>query len=136
MRSQSPQLTGPFFSLPIQILYARWRLPKPAAEYLPEMEASLSPNVQNDLDWLEDELSTNGSQGSSGAGGEGGEKKFLVGDDLTAADIIMGFSIEFILSMKLGTKGGSGWPRVHKWLDRIRESPSYRKAVEKTGYSL
>jgi glutathione S-transferase len=90
--------------------------------------------VHNDLDWLEDELSSNSSKGSSGAGEE--EKRFIVGNNLTAADIIMGFSIEFILTRKLGTEGGSGWPRVHKWLDGIKEIPSYRKAVERTGYSL
>lgn len=96
------------------------------------MEKGLSPNVQNDLDWLEDELSSNSGTGSSGAG----DKRFLVGNSLTAADIIMGFSIEFILTRKLGTEGGSGWPTVHRWLDDIRETASYRKAVDKTGYSL
>ena len=89
------------------------------------MEKGMSTNVHNDLNWLEAEL--------SGAGGA--TKQFLVGDALTAADIIMGFSIEFIFARKLGTEGGS-WPRAQKWLDGIREVDSYKKAVEKTGYSL
>lgn len=107
-----------------QILYARWRLPKPAAEYLPEMEKGLSANVHNDLNWLEDELSNSQSGG-----------KFLVGNDITAADIIMGFNTEFIFARKLGTEGGS-WPHIQRWFAGIKERDSYKKAVEKTGYSL
>lgn len=89
------------------------------------MEKGLSTNVHNDLNWLEAELS----------GGGGGTNQFLVGRSLTAADIIMGFSIEFIFARKLGTEGGS-WPNVQQWLDRIRQTASYKRAVEKTGYSL
>jgi hypothetical protein len=39
-----------------QILYARWRIPKAAKSYLPEMEEGLKPNVQRDMAWLESEL--------------------------------------------------------------------------------
>lgn len=91
------------------------------------MEKGLSTNVHNDLNWLESEL--------SGGGGGGETKQFLVGSSLTAADIIMGFSIEFIFARKLGTEDGS-WPKVQQWLDRIRETASYKRAVEKSGYSL
>ena len=84
------------------------------------MEKSLSPNVHNDLDWLESEVS---------------DRQYLVGSELTAADIIMGFSIEFIFARKLGTERGK-WPNVAKWLEGLQESKGYRKAVEKTGYSL
>ncbi|KAK5321136.1 hypothetical protein LTR93_006378 [Exophiala xenobiotica] len=105
---------------PFQILYARWRLPKAASEHLPEMEKGLSPNIHNDLDWLEGEV-----QG----------RQFLVSNDVTAADIMMGFSIEFIFARKLGTVGGD-WPNVRKWLEGLQQREAYRKAVEKTGYSL
>lgn len=88
------------------------------------MEKALSPNVQNDLNWLEAELSSNESGG-----------KYLVGNDLTAADVIMGFSIEFIFVRKLGTEGGN-WPKIQKWLSGITDRDAYKKAVEKTGYSL
>lgn len=94
------------------------------------MEKGLSPNVHNDFAWLEHELSSSDNDGSSGG------KDFLVGDHLTAADIIMGFSIEFIFARKLGTESDGRWPRVQSWLDRIREVPSYKKAVERTGYKL
>ncbi|KAK5230331.1 hypothetical protein LTR47_007747 [Exophiala xenobiotica] len=111
---------GTFMLHGLAILYARWRLPKAASEHLPEMEKGLSPNIHNDLNWLEGEV-----QG----------RQFLVSNDVTAADIMMGFSIEFIFARKLGTEGGD-WPNVRKWLEGLQQREAYRKAVEKTGYSL
>ncbi|KAK7888049.1 hypothetical protein LTR67_009444 [Exophiala xenobiotica] len=111
---------GTFMLHGLAILYARWRIPKAASEYLPEMEKGLSPNIHNDLNWLEGEVQ---------------DRQFLVGNDVTAADIMMGFSIEFIFARKLGTEGGD-WPNVKKWLEGLQQMEAYRKAVEKTGYSL
>lgn len=88
------------------------------------MEKALSPNVHNDFDWLEYEL----AHGASGG-------KYLVGNDLTIADITMGFSVEFILKRKLGTEGGN-WPHVEKWFEGVTQRAAYKKAVEKSGYSL
>jgi hypothetical protein len=48
---------------------------------------------------------------------------------------MMGFSAEFILMRKLGT-GERRWPAVETWLQNIESQESYKKAVEKTGYSL
>ncbi len=84
------------------------------------MEKGLSTNVQNDLNWLESELA---------------DREWLVGDDVTAADVMMGFNTEFIFTRKLGTEGGE-WPNARKWLDRIQKREAYMKAVERTGYSL
>lgn len=95
-------------------------MPNAAAEHLPEMERGLSVNVRNDLDWLEAEVKDRG---------------YLVGEGLTAADVMMGFSIEFILARKLGTEGGE-WPGVRKWLENVQRREAYTRAVEKTGYSL
>lgn len=78
--------------------------------------------MHNDLNWLEGELSKN-------------KTKFLVGDDVTGADIMMGFSIEFIYNMQLGTRGGS-WPHVEQYLQNVLNCESYKRAVEKTGYKL
>ena len=91
-------------------------------DILPELEKKLSVNVQMDLDWLESEL-----QSSSG--------KFLVGDHITAADTMMGFSARFILTRKLGT-GDRQWPAIEAWLQNIESQASYKKAVEKTGHAL
>jgi len=76
--------------------------------------------MHNDLCWLESEVTG---------------KQYLVGNELTAADIMMSFSIEFILSRKLGTEGGD-WSNTRKWLEGIQKTEGYRTAVEKTGYSL
>lgn len=90
----------------------------------------MSGNVQNDLKWLEGTLKEQREKGND----------YLVGTGLTAADIMMQFSIEFILTRKLGTFGktiGDGaWPETEAWLKRTMERPAYKKAVERSGYTL
>lgn len=81
----------------------------------------MSANVQNDLDWIERDLSESGS-------------KFLAGDVVTAADIMMQLSADYILARQLGTQGKK-WPAVEAWLKRCKETPTYVRAVEKSGYS-
>ncbi|KAI5194629.1 hypothetical protein E4T39_08563 [Aureobasidium subglaciale] len=93
-----------------------------APESSEKLAAGLAPQVHRDFDWLESEL-------------EKGSGKFLVGDRLTAADTMMGFSIAFILKMGLGTKGKE-WPAVKAWLANVENTPAYQRAVEKTGHTL
>jgi glutathione S-transferase len=115
----------------IAILYARWMLPKDHDSALPEMEEKLSVNVRNDLDWIEGHLKKQGT-------------KFLMGDTVSVADIMMQFSIEFIYVRRLGLnaqeagdEGGDGrWPETKKWLGRCMSTPSFKRAVEKSGYTL
>lgn len=107
----------------LAILYARWGIPKDAPEGTVEAtEEAMSANVQNDLSWLETELSL--AQG-----------RFLCGEHVTAADIMMQFSAEFILIRELGTKGKE-YPNINKWLDACKETDSYKRAVKKTGHKL
>lgn len=106
----------------LAILYARWRLPEAAKASLHEMEKGLSVNVQKDLDWLENEL-------------KAGNGEFLVGDELTVADIMVHFSVQFIFARKLGTVGKS-WPGVERWSEGLEGLEGYQKAVKKTGYKL
>ena len=115
---------GTFMVHGLSVLYARWQMPEKgkADGTLDEMEKKLSVNVQKDLDWLEEELKS-------------GNGKYLVGDHLTAADTMVCFSAEFILRRQLGT-GGKGWPAIEKWIKHCESEPSYKRAVEKTGYSL
>jgi glutathione S-transferase len=113
---------GTFMIHALAILYARWSIPQAAKSNLPEMEKSLSANVQKDLDWLEDELKT-------------GNGEFLVGDELTMGDIMMHFSVQFIFTRKLGTEGKS-WPGVERWMEGLEGLEGYQKAVKKTGYKL
>lgn len=109
----------------LAILYARWKLPASASSVLPELEESLSPNVRADMDWLESTLVAQREAG----------KEFLVGDGLSVADVMMGFSVEFIFTRKLGV-GEDGWPESRAWLARCLDRPAYQKAVERSGYTL
>ncbi|KAM5515536.1 Glutathione S-transferase 1-like protein 2 [Fusarium oxysporum f. sp. phaseoli] len=115
---------GTFLMHALSILYARMGMPKEAVQYVPELEARFAPNVRVALQWLEAELECGPSHG-----------QFLVGTNLTAADIMMGFSIEVIFTMKVGTERWK-WPMISKWLANITERKAYKTAVEKTGYSL
>jgi len=103
----------------LAILYARWNQKSGSVE---ETEAGLQKNVQKDLEYLETEL------GKSNG-------KFLFGDEVTAADVSMHFSVSFILARELGTKGRK-WERLEQYVRDCEEVGSYRKAVEKTGYAL
>lgn len=105
-------------------LYTRWTAPDHCKTNgdLEVMEHKQAVNIQNDLNWLETELSL--TQG-----------KFLCGDRVTAADTMMQFSIEFILARKLGTQGKE-WPNIDKWLKACRETKTYKTAVKKTGHEL
>jgi glutathione S-transferase len=99
-------------------------MPKEAAQYVQEFEAKCSSNVCSALEWLEAELE-NGPC----------DCQFLVGKNLTAADIMMGFSVEAIFRMKLGTDENK-WPQASKWLANVRSREPYKKAVQKTQYTL
>ncbi|KAK7544580.1 glutathione S-transferase [Phyllosticta citribraziliensis] len=105
----------------LAIVYARWYYPKEApAEGLAQMEASMSKNVENDFGWLEGEL-----EKSSGG--------FLVGKEVTVADVMMQFGVRFIFEKELGTKRDR-WPRTEEWLKRCEECEAYKRAVKKTGH--
>lgn len=113
---------GAFALHGLAILYSRWQIPEEGQKYLPEMEKKLSNNVNNDFRWIEGTLSQN-------------KTDYLVGNELTAADIMVQFMVEFITTRKLGTDG-SEYPETMKWLKRTMDRPAYKKAVEKTGYTL
>lgn len=111
------------------ILYTRWKVPEDQAnrqDLIRTMEEGLAVNVHNDFDWLESELRAQKGKG------------WLVSDGLTAADIVMQFSVQFIMERKLGVGGRSEgkWPEVEAWLKRTEGTEAYRRAVERTGYTL
>ncbi|KAJ4417581.1 hypothetical protein N0V82_006054 [Gnomoniopsis sp. IMI 355080] len=122
---------GGFMMPAMPVLYTRWQLPEDAPDrdqLLAMVEKKLSANVHNSFDWLEGQLKTQKAQGSG----------WLVGKGLTAADIVLQFSVQFIMERKLGVGGrGEGkWPEVVAWLERTEAVEAYRKAVDKTSYSL
>jgi glutathione S-transferase len=116
---------GTFMVHALAVLYARWTVP--GTDALAAAEKGLSANVHKDLDWLDAEL----AKSASG---------WLVGDSLTVADIMVHFSVEFIFARRLGLKDVTGgeerWVHVKEWLAKCAGCGSYKKAVEKTGYTL
>jgi glutathione S-transferase len=106
----------------LAILYARWHIIDAPNGTIEAAEERMSANVQNDMSWLETELSL--SQGT-----------FLCGDHVTAADIMMQFSVAFILARELGTKGKE-WPNINKWMEACKNDEAYKRAVKKTGHVL
>lgn len=98
------------------------------AKVLAVLEDKFSVNVHNSFDWLEGELKVQKTRGSG----------WLVGEELTAADNVLQFSIQFIMKRKLGVGGREEgkWPEVEAWLERTEGAEAYRKAVDKTGYTL
>jgi len=111
---------------PLSILYARWSFPSSLSASNPsalaDMEAAMAPNVQKAMDWLEQALVA-----STG--------RFLVGDGVTAADVMMQFSVRFLMARGLGT-AGRRWTGVEEWLERCEETESYKRAVERSGHTL
>lgn len=105
----------------IGITYTRW-FSGDHVEAAKMIEEGMGKNVQKDFDLLEQELGK-----SSG--------KFLLGDQLTVADIMMHFSASFILARGLGTKGKS-YPKVEQWIKDCEATESFQKAVKHTGYDL
>lgn len=61
--------------------------------------------------------------------------KYFIGTNLTAADIMMGFSIEAISVLRLGAKK-EDFSAVNKRLTGVKEREAYKTAVKMMGYSL
>lgn len=57
--------------------------------------------------------------------------KWFAGETLTAADIVMGYSME-LAAWRAGMDEAS-FPNAHRFLKQMREHPSYVRAMEKDG---
>ncbi|MEK6807356.1 MAG: glutathione S-transferase [Pseudomonadota bacterium] len=90
---------------------------RPVAKAISRMvkKSYLTPNVENNLDFMEAEL---------------GQSAWFAGNELTAADVQMSFALE-----AAATRGGldSRRPRLHALLARMHARPAYRRALEKGG---
>ncbi|KAH7321635.1 hypothetical protein BKA65DRAFT_85522 [Rhexocercosporidium sp. MPI-PUGE-AT-0058] len=96
----------------LAVTYARWNATEnmKANGDLQKLEEGLYGNVVRDLEWLEGEL-------------EG--RRFLAGKEVTAADTICGFSVQFILARELGAKIEPGqFKNVERWLESCDETES------------
>ena len=103
----------------LAILYARWNQRDGDVS---KTEEGLKGNVGKDFDWLESEL-----QRSNG--------KFLLGDSVTAADVMMEFSLDFIITRQLGMEK-CRWDKIATYLKACQATPTWQKAREKTGHKL
>ena len=75
----------------------------------------IQPIIDNHLDYLEREL----------AG-----RDWFVGDDLTAADIMLSFPLE---AARARAGLGASRPNLTAWLARIHARPAYQRALERGG---
>lgn len=85
-----------------------------------------------DLDYLESHFHEQEKEKEGGG-------RFIMGEkEPSAADIMMQFSVRFILMRELGTKGveKGRWERVERWLELCEGTESYQRAVERTGFQL
>jgi glutathione S-transferase len=94
----------PFFAKPVARMLARGA-----------QKAFIDPQLKTHLDFLEDEI---------------GKTGWFAGSEFTAADIQMSFPLE--ASTSRGTLDPSR-PGLNAFLERIRERPAYRAAVERSG---
>ncbi len=78
-------------------------------------EVMVDRHVPNHLDLFEKTLGSN---------------EFLIGNDLTGADIMMSFPIE---AAALRADAGKGRPNLSAWVKRIQSRPAYLTALEKGG---
>lgn len=103
----------------LAVLYSRWfqQGGDPAAT-----EEKLSGNVHKDMDYLASELSK-----SNG--------KFLLGDQVTAADTMMEFTVDFVFARELGTKGKQ-WEKIEQYKKDCQATQTWQKAQKKTGHKL
>ncbi|WP_293678471.1 glutathione S-transferase [uncultured Phenylobacterium sp.] len=56
-------------------------------------------------------------------------RDWLVGSDITAADVQMSFVGEVTVSRGAGAQ----YPNIQRWVDRFQARPAYRRALEKGG---
>ena len=59
-----------------------------------------------------------------------GRSTWLSGDELTAADIVMGYCLS-VAEVRVGRLENR--PNVRRFLDQMRARPAYQRALEKNG---
>ena len=92
-------------------------MPDEGKDALPELEQRLGNNVRLDLQYIEDSLAKKGSG-------------YLVGNDLTLADIQLSFSVLFVLVRGLGAKWAEAdLPHSKKWIKMLLAREACQKAI-------
>jgi glutathione S-transferase len=102
--SRMPKGKMPFFARPIARAISRRAL-----------STVVRPQVEQHLDFLEGEL---------------GQRRWIMGDELSAADIQMSYPVEVAVA-RAGLDASR--PRLWNYLERIRARPAYQRALERGG---
>ena len=76
----------------------------------------LSPNIQRNLDFMEETL---------------GQQTWFCGEQMTAADIQMSFALE---AAEVRTDLAKDYPHCAAFLERIRSRPAYKAALDRGGH--
>ncbi|PWN41932.1 glutathione S-transferase [Ceraceosorus guamensis] len=97
----------------LPIIYVQWFADEGTAK---ELGPKLGANVVKDLDYVESELVANRSG-------------YLYGNDITAADIAVAFSVEYVLFKQIGTSNQK-WHGIDAWLKRLESRPAYQKTLK------
>lgn len=101
----------------LAIIYAQW-FAEEQKEAIQSITEKASVNVQKDLDEIESTLDSLGGP-------------FICGKRITAADLSLAFSCEYVLTKQIGTQGHpTNWPKIHQWLRMIEARPAYQKALK------
>ena len=83
------------------------------------VQKRLRPLVETHLDYIEAELSL---------------RPWFAGNDISAADVMMSFPVEFGMAR---VNAGEGRPHLKAWLEKVQARPAYVAALEAGGpYSL
>ncbi|KAF2626033.1 hypothetical protein BU25DRAFT_441136 [Macroventuria anomochaeta] len=91
------------------------------ATFVEAAEKGMSVNVQNDMSWLESELSLSPGE-------------FLIGDYPTDADIMVHFSAKFTIARDLGTNGKQ-WPNIDQWLKACEDTEGQLEPQSRTQHT-
>lgn len=92
-------------------------MPEEGKAFLPELENRMGHNVRLDLRYIEESLAKNGTG-------------YLVGSNITLADISMHFSVLFVLVRGLGAKWAEAeLPHTKKWIKTLFARDGFQTAI-------
>ena len=111
------------------LMYARRALPANITDKENELLNTITTRVtskcREDLDWLETQLKAQQEQGS----------KFLVGNGLTAADVMMGLSVGLVLERVTAVnERGERHKSIESWIGGLRGQEGFKRAMERLDF--
>ncbi|KDE05930.1 hypothetical protein MVLG_03743 [Microbotryum lychnidis-dioicae p1A1 Lamole] len=119
-----------FVAHALPITYAAWFIPDEYEKAHQGFHDSLKPNVINDLNYLEAELEKKVERFRK----KNGQGAFLVGQDLTIADIQVALPIEYIFTHPTISKELKdeirGYTQIKVWLRGLEARPAYKEATK------